>query len=94
MTWGSAHSWWSIVHEAVAEADANCDGRVPWRRRYIDVFPDAESLRRALDYFWLLQATAQVDCESLLGEFVAEHRGLHMVLFGATAGAQSTSDAG
>jgi hypothetical protein len=61
MSYSTMAIWWHIVHEAVAESDRRCDGEVPWRSEYVDVFPDPESLRRALAYYWQLQVAGQVD---------------------------------
>jgi hypothetical protein len=74
--------WWHIVHEAVDEADRRCDGNVPWRPAYADVFPDPEALRRALAHYWQLHtAGAEGDGhQQPPGRPPHEHRGLLMVL--------------
>jgi hypothetical protein len=86
--------WRHIVHEAATEADRRCDGKVPWRDSYADVFPDQDALRRALSFYWRQQVAGYVNerrygCEPAyrgsdrsLSELADQHRGLLMVVYG------------
>jgi hypothetical protein len=61
MSYSYMTKWWHIVHEAAAEADRRCDGKVPWCAAYTDVFPDPETLGSALAYYRRLQVSPQLD---------------------------------
>jgi protein-disulfide isomerase len=61
MTWSHTRSWWQIVREVVAEVEQRKDGQLPWRSSYAEIFPTPASLLAALNYYWRLQVSGQVD---------------------------------